>query len=152
MHYTSLNFTVLAALAAGALCETYRVEVGKDGLRYTPDTIKADKGDIVEFHFNAMHSVIAGDFKKPCTPVTSGGFYSGTLPMGDKSFFSITINNSDPVFFYCGVDDHCQAGMAGVINQGSDTLDEFKNAAKNSANSISPQLHLAALWETAPAT
>lgn len=77
-----LVFAVLAARPASA--DVYKVEVGKGGLRYTPNTIKADKGDIVEFHFDGMHSVVAGDFKKPCTPVSSGGFYSGTLPDGDK--------------------------------------------------------------------
>lgn len=77
-----LVFSVLAARPASA--DVYKVEVGKGGLRYTPNNIKADKGDIVEFHFDAMHSVIAGDFKKPCTPVSSGGFYSGVLPDGNK--------------------------------------------------------------------
>ncbi|KAL6887044.1 Cupredoxin [Trichoderma evansii] len=128
---------VLAAISASAAI--IRVEVGQTGLKYTPDTIKANKGDIVEFHFDGMHSVVAGDFSKPCTPATSGGFYSGILPTGDETFFSITINNTDPVFFYCVVDSHCQGGMVGVINQGSDTLDAFRTAASNTDSSVSPK-------------
>ncbi|KAH8129467.1 hypothetical protein ACSS6W_008203 [Trichoderma asperelloides] len=139
MHCTSLNLAILAVLAAvPASAAVFRVEVGQSGLRYTPDTIKANKGDIVDFHFDAMHSVVAGNFNKPCTPATSGGFYSGTMPMGDETFFSITINNTDPIFFYCAVDSHCQGGMVGVINQGSDTLDSFRTAASNTDNSVSP--------------
>lgn len=84
MHCAKLNITTLAMLAAGASAATHKVEVGKGGLNYTPDTIKADKGDIIEFHFDSMHTVVAGDFNKPCTPVASGGFYSGIMPTGSK--------------------------------------------------------------------
>ncbi|KAJ4193662.1 hypothetical protein NW755_003656 [Fusarium falciforme] len=83
MHSKILNVAILAMLAAGGSPATHRVEVGQRG-RFAPDTITADKGDIVEFHFNAMHNVVAGDFKNPCTPIASGGFYSGTMPVGDK--------------------------------------------------------------------
>jgi plastocyanin len=75
---------MLMVFAARISADTYRVEVGKNGLTYTPDTITAGKGDIIEFYFDGMHTVVAGDFNKPCTPVTTGGFYSGTMPMGDK--------------------------------------------------------------------
>jgi hypothetical protein len=38
-----------------------------------------------------MHTVVAGDFSKPCTPATSGGFYSGDLPAsGNVSLHSLT--------------------------------------------------------------
>lgn len=138
MYYTTLNICALAALVVGASAATHQVEVGKGGLTYNPDTITADKGDIVEFHFDSMHSVVAGDFENPCTPVTSGGFYSGVLPMGDKSFFSITINDTDPIFFYCAIEGHCQGGMVGVINQGSDTLSAYKSGAEKTEKSTHP--------------
>ncbi|KAI8664438.1 hypothetical protein NCS55_00952500 [Fusarium keratoplasticum] len=139
MQFTSLSVALFALLAVGASATTHRVEVGKGGLKYTPDTISAAKGDIIEFHFDSMHSVVAGDFNKPCTPVTSGGFYSGDLPASGNSFFSITVNNTDPIFFYCGIEGHCQAGMAGVINQGSDTLKEYQSAAAKTDKSTSPK-------------
>ncbi|KAM5343878.1 hypothetical protein ACJ41O_012415 [Fusarium nematophilum] len=139
MYCPSLNVAILSVLAAVASAATHKVEVGKGGLRYTPDSIKADKGDVVEFHFNSMHTVVAGDFEKPCAPAASGGFYSGVLPAGGKSFFSITINSTDPVFFYCSIEGHCQGGMVGVINQGSDTLSAFKSAAENTEKSSSPK-------------
>ncbi|KAJ4188947.1 hypothetical protein NW755_006448 [Fusarium falciforme] len=139
MQFTNLSVALFALLAVGASAATHRVEVGKGGLKYTPDTISAAKGDIIEFHFDSMHTVVAGDFDKPCTPATSGGFYSGDLPASGNSFFSITVNNTDPIFFYCVIEGHCQAGMAGVINQGSDTLKEYQSAAANTDKSTSPK-------------
>ncbi|RSL87106.1 hypothetical protein CEP51_002399 [Fusarium floridanum] len=139
MQFTRLNVALLALLAIGASAATHKVEVGKGGLKYTPDTITAAKGDIIEFHFDSMHTVVAGDFNKPCTPAASGGFYSGQLPASGNSFFSISINNTDPIFFYCVIEGHCQAGMAGVINQGSDTLKEYQSAAAKTDKSTSPK-------------
>ncbi|KAI8665329.1 hypothetical protein LRP88_04155 [Fusarium phalaenopsidis] len=139
MQFTSLSVALFALLAVGASAATHIVEVGKGGLKYTPDTISAAKGDIIEFHFDSMHTVVAGDFSKPCTPATSGGFYSGVLPASGNSFFSITVNNTDPIFFYCSIEGHCQAGMAGVINQGSDTLKEYQSAAAKTDKSTSPK-------------
>ncbi|KAM6517030.1 hypothetical protein FSOLCH5_007983 [Fusarium solani] len=139
MQFTSLSVALFALLAVGASAATHRVEVGKGGLKYTPDTISAAKGDIIEFHFDSMHTVVAGDFSKPCTPATSGGFYSGDLPASGNSFFSITVNNTDPIFFYCAIEGHCQAGMAGVINQGSDTLKAYQSAAAKTDKSTSPK-------------
>ncbi|KAF4461748.1 extracellular serine-rich [Fusarium albosuccineum] len=138
MHCLSLNVVFLTLLAS-ASATTHKVEVGKGGLRYAPDTIKAAKGDVIEFRFNSMHTVVASDFNKPCAPATSGGFYSGELPKGDNSFFSVTINNTDPIFFYCAIESHCQAGMVGVINQATDTLDDYKSAAEKTDKSSSPK-------------
>ncbi|KND86113.1 hypothetical protein TOPH_09264 [Tolypocladium ophioglossoides CBS 100239] len=130
---------VLALLAARASAKTITVEVGKSGgLNYSPDTIQSAVGDVVQFHFNAKHSVVAGDFKKPCTPVASGGFFSSFLPTGDTSTFSITVNNTDPVFFNYAVSTHYEDGMVGVINQGSDTLDSYRNAAAQVDSTVTP--------------
>lgn len=91
MQFTSLRVALLALIAVGASAATHKVEVGKGGLKYTPDTITAAKGDIIEFHFDSEHTVTAGDFSKPCTPATSGGFYSGDLPAkGNVSLHSLT--------------------------------------------------------------
>ncbi|PNY25385.1 Uncharacterized protein TCAP_04672 [Tolypocladium capitatum] len=128
----------MAMLAAKASAETIIVEVGNNGLNYSPNIIKAAVGDVVQFHFNAKHSVVAGDFKKPCTPVANGGFFSGFLPTGDTSTFSITVKSTDPVFFYCAVSTHCEDGMVGVINQGSDTLDAYRSAAAQVDSTVTP--------------
>lgn len=97
MHCTSFQVAAVALLVGVANAKMILVEVGKGGLVYSPDTIKAAVGDVVEFHFDAKHSVVAGDFKKPCTPAASGGFFSGFLPTSDT--VSQTIGCSRNVLF-----------------------------------------------------
>ncbi|KAI5455795.1 hypothetical protein BGZ63DRAFT_323599, partial [Mariannaea sp. PMI_226] len=138
----SVGTLAVFGLAVGASAEIIKVEVGKSGSKtiFDPESIKANQGDVVEFHFNSQHSVVAGDFEKACTPVTAGGFYSGTLPSGDKTTFSITINNTQPIFLYCSLPGHCQAGAVGVINTGGDhTVDEYKAAAAKTGSSEEPK-------------
>ncbi|KAI5456942.1 Cupredoxin [Mariannaea sp. PMI_226] len=138
MHFNAAILAVLG-LAAGASAETIKVEVGKGGLQFSPNSIKAAKGDTVEFHFDGAHSVVSGPFASPCTPASSGGFFSGPLPKGDNNVFSVDINSTDPIWFYCGVPGHCQAGMVGVINQGSDkTLSQYKSAAAKTDSTKTP--------------
>jgi plastocyanin len=85
MYYANVAVAAAAMLAGLASAEVIRVEVGENnGFKFTPNEIKAAKGDIVEFHFDAMHCVIAGDFSKACNPVSSGGFFSGAMPNGDQ--------------------------------------------------------------------
>lgn len=42
------------------------------------------------------------------------------------------------MFFYCSVGDHCQDGMVGVINEGSDKLDSYMSAAAKAKENVSP--------------
>ena len=72
-------------LAAGLVMQagatTIKVAVGKTGLTFDPNIIPAKVGDVLEFNFYPRnHSVVAGDFSKPCQPATSGGFFSGFFP------------------------------------------------------------------------
>jgi plastocyanin len=83
MQHSFLELFALVLAASQASAETIKVEVGKGGLSFEPNNIKASKGDIVAFHFDSQHSVNAGDFSKPCSPASSGGFGSGFLPSGD---------------------------------------------------------------------
>lgn len=74
-----------AAFACVANAETIKVTATGDN-KFDPDSIKAADGTIIEFHFQAKnHSVVAGDYQYPCSPLQLGtGFYSGFLPT-DKS-------------------------------------------------------------------
>lgn len=103
-------FTV-AALSAIASAATHQVQVGP-GLSYSPDSLTASDGDVVQFTFGSGHDVVSGSLDSPCQP--SGGVYSGMPNDGDV--FSVTVNGTDPVWIYCSVPHHCQAGMAMVIN------------------------------------
>ncbi|KAI5458771.1 hypothetical protein BGZ63DRAFT_321818, partial [Mariannaea sp. PMI_226] len=138
----SVGVLTALALSAGVSAEIIKVEVGKSGSKtiFNPESIKANKGDVVEFHFDSQHSVVASDPKKACTPISTGGFYSGTLPSGDKTTFSVTINNTEPIFLYCSIPGHCQAGAVGVINQGEDqTIEEYRAAAAKTDSTKEPK-------------
>ncbi|KAL6872612.1 Cupredoxin [Trichoderma longibrachiatum] len=136
----------VAALSAVASAKTIRVDVGKSGFNFSPNDIKADKGDILEFHYHALnHSVVAADFAKPCQPKASGGFYSGFFPTGsgeNKNVFQVTVNDTaTPIWFYCSqtIGNHCSAGMVGAVNANADkTLAMFKSAAERQSSNQSP--------------
>ncbi|KAK0383248.1 hypothetical protein NLU13_9161 [Sarocladium strictum] len=139
MQYSLLNLAALALTASQVSAEVHKVQVGQDGLTFSPNNIKASKGDLVEFHFDGDHSVVASDFDAPCTPAKSGGFGSGPLPDGDKTWFSINITSTDPIWFYCGVPGHCQAGMVGVINEGTaHNLSDYASAAAKTEKTTNP--------------
>lgn len=107
---TSTPLTTLT-LAATALASTINVQIGP-GLNYSPDTITASPGDVVEFTFGSGHNVVSGSFDSPCQ--SDGNIYSGDGNDGD--IFSVTINSTDTIWLYCSVPHHCQGGMAMVIN------------------------------------
>ena len=76
MHTSAL--TTIAGFAALATAAKIQIAVGKDGLVFTPNTVTAAKGDVIEYQFfPPTHSVIMGDFSNPCMPAKIGGFFSG---------------------------------------------------------------------------
>lgn len=123
----------------------HHVDVGEDGLTFTPASLKVPVGDKVEFHFYPRaHFVAQSTFENPCSPISKGGFFSGVIPTSDKSdkVFTVTVNNTDPIWYYCGVAQHCQAGMVGVINppsSGQENIEAFKSAAAKVQDSSAPE-------------
>ncbi len=113
------------------------VDVGLNGLTFTPNNITELPGTVVEFGFHPRnHTVTQSTFDKPCVP-QENGFSSGFLattksPSG--AVFQITIPDRKPIWFYCGQvnGNHCQAGMVGSINAplSGNTLDAFIANAK----------------------
>lgn len=104
-----------ATTSADADSEIQTVQVGASGLVFSPSTITADEGDIIEFMIHAGHSVAESSFANPCQPIAGAGIWSG-FPSSTTTF-RVQVNNTNPVWLYCGVPGHCQAGMAAVINQ-----------------------------------
>lgn len=84
MHF-SAKVACLSLLAAHASAKTIKIVVGKNGLDYNPNSVKADKGDILEYHFYSMHSVAMSDWSKGCTPPATGGFFSGVVQAAGSS-------------------------------------------------------------------
>jgi len=134
---TILTGSLLATAAFGAIIS---VDVGEDGLVFTPDSITAAVGDKVQFAFYPQnHSVIQAAFSTPCNPL-AGGIFSGFVPVSSgksSDVFSVDITDTNPIWLYCGQVQHCESGMVAVINppSGANTLDAFKANAKTAKGS-----------------
>ncbi|GKU07414.1 extracellular serine-rich protein [Fusarium langsethiae] len=92
---------------------THSVNAGLGGLRFDPDNVVAEVGDVVEWHFlPANHTVAQSSFGEPCEPLADGtGFFAG--------FNFATAQGQAPD----QKGNHCQMGMVGVINQNFDNQD-----------------------------
>lgn len=110
---------------------THSVNAGLGGLRFDPDNVVAEVGDVVEWHFlPANHTVAQSSFGEPCEPLADGtGFFAGfnfaTTAGQAPDVFQIVVEDSKPIWYYCAQQkgSHCQMGMVGVINQNFDNQD-----------------------------
>ncbi|KAF4635565.1 hypothetical protein G7Y89_g2531 [Cudoniella acicularis] len=139
-----------ASSTSSAAVPTHTISVGATGLVFTPNSVTASVGDIIEFRFYPLnHSVARADYKDPCIPYELTGpgrigFWSGFFPLNvvptDPPFFRVRVNDTSPVFFYCSAPGACiEDGMVGVINPNStETLDIQTEYAKNSTLALSP--------------
>ena len=77
----AITATTLLTLLSTATAATIRIDVGKSGLSFSPDSVTAKTGDVLEYHFHGPlpHSVAMGDLSSPCNPAKTGGFYSGMM-------------------------------------------------------------------------
>ncbi|KAH7153789.1 hypothetical protein DER46DRAFT_663480 [Fusarium sp. MPI-SDFR-AT-0072] len=122
---------------------THTINVGAAGHKFTPNDIKADVGDILEYRFYPdAHWVIRGDFGYPCIPyeyvdVDRTGFSSGLQPVkaitNDAPRFRVRVNNTEPIFYYCGAPGSCvRYHMMGVVNPlKNETLEDWLKKADN---------------------
>lgn len=127
---------------------THTVTVGGSaGLIYSPDSVKANKYDMVQFNFMSKnHTVTQSTFPKPCSkmppmpgmppPIDSGFMPNNGTGQAPMMMVQVT-STSMPMWFYCKQKKpmpHCGAGMTFSINpnqpgQGSKTQAAFKAAA-----------------------
>lgn len=78
-----------AAMAYLATAKTIKITATSDN-KFDPEEVEAEKNDVLEFHFEPKnHSVVAGDYRYPCSPLDMGsGFFSGFLPTDSGSAVS----------------------------------------------------------------
>ncbi|KAF4459491.1 extracellular serine-rich [Fusarium albosuccineum] len=132
-----------AALASLASAKTIKITATSDNT-FDPDEIEAEKGDVLEFHFEAQnHSVVAGDYRYPCSPMELGaGFFSGFVPTDSGSadkIFKVTVNDTDPTPFYSSQGQECPGGMVGIVNPDSNkTLEDYKERASELSSGVNP--------------
>ncbi|THW26812.1 hypothetical protein D6D25_06513 [Aureobasidium pullulans] len=124
---------------------SHSIDVGEDGLVFSPNSTTAAVGDTVTFHFYPRaHGVARSSYSSPCAAMDNG-FNSGFVKVASgesNTTFTITVNNTDPIWYYCPQGDHCQAGMVGVINPPSSndqTIGAFIVAASTAGTSTVPE-------------
>jgi len=158
MIVTSVLVSLLAALGAVSAAPVQRdahripvthvVQVGKDGLRYTPPFITAVPGDYVQFEFFALnHTLVQSSFNKPCEPIDEHGIFAGFQPTdinknttGLVTFktASFEVGTDQPLWFYCAQAKHCQQGMTFAINPPPGSVEKFNEVAATKENNIAP--------------
>ena len=82
MHLASVLPLIALPLS---LAKSISIGVGQGGLVFKPESVTADVGDLLQFHFYPKnHSLVQGTFSSPCQPLTgglyNGGVYSGFMP------------------------------------------------------------------------
>ncbi|KAJ9621390.1 uncharacterized protein PV06_04799 [Exophiala oligosperma] len=128
------------------IVQVVSVSDSNGSLKYFPNNIEAPVGSIVQFQYHPKnHTVTESSFAEPCKPISANlttpmrpGLKSGFVPVkGNESttpVFNVLVNDTKPIWIFCGQTNHCQKGMAMVINQNSstpNTIDAYiANAAK----------------------
>ncbi|KJK82249.1 hypothetical protein H634G_02443 [Metarhizium anisopliae BRIP 53293] len=158
MQFTTLALATLLGVAQAV--QVHKVDVGKNmatnetGLKFYPDRIVAQKGDMVQFQFwDGNHNAMQTSFDQQCQPISRSnpnvtGFDSGFQPAkasiekGMIPVYTVMINNTAPIWVVCVQGRHCQNGMSMVINEntsanGSRSLENYRLLAK-SAQGVTP--------------
>ncbi|KAL6881365.1 hypothetical protein J3F83DRAFT_765565 [Trichoderma novae-zelandiae] len=137
------SFVSAIALAYLAHAKTIKITATSDNT-FDPSTVKASDGDVLEFVFEPKnHSVVAGDYRYPCSPLELGtGFFSGFFPTSSgeaDKVFRVEVNGTDPIAFYSSQGNECASGMVGIINPSANqTLADYKKRASALARSVTP--------------
>ncbi|KAI3391532.1 hypothetical protein diail_7176 [Diaporthe ilicicola] len=139
-------------LVASAANKIIPVLVGGTALTFTPNSVTANPGDVLQFQFAARnHTVTQSRPTSPCQPLAAGpgapdapgtaaGVNSGFIPFdggasGMVGTFTVPVMNTQPMFLYCAQAMHCQQGMVMTVNaQPTDLIDYFNAAAAAPAN------------------
>ncbi|KAJ4397354.1 hypothetical protein N0V93_001579 [Gnomoniopsis smithogilvyi] len=96
--------------------------VGGSALTFTPNSVVAQPGDVLQFQFGARnHTVTQSSQQSPCQPLASGGVNSGFIPFdggasGAVGTFDVPVMNDQPMWLYCAQATHCQSGMVMAVN------------------------------------
>lgn len=103
------------------------VLVGGTALTFTPNSVIANPGDVIQFQFAARnHTVTQSLPNTPCRPIEGAagvapGVNSGFIPFdggasGMVGTFNVPIMSASPMFLYCAQAMHCQQGMVMTVN------------------------------------
>ncbi|KAF8319337.1 hypothetical protein DL93DRAFT_176550 [Clavulina sp. PMI_390] len=126
--FFDLFISTLLIFGNAARATTHHVMVG-EGTAFSPQTVTASAGDMVEFMFSGLNTATQVMFDTPCTAM-EGGFDSGRLTSGK---FTVQVNSSETVWVACLLPSHCTAGIVFAVNpptSGDQTYQAFQAKAK----------------------
>lgn len=127
-------------------------------LAYSPETITAAMGDVVQFVFmQKNHTTTQSTFAAPCNKM-EGGMDSGFMPNPDGLAgvqWNMTVTTTEPLWFYCQqrTGFHCGKGMVFSINAktgGGASHADFKQLAINLNGTEQVPLSTAGLQNVVP--
>ncbi|KAF7864436.1 hypothetical protein EAF04_006570 [Stromatinia cepivora] len=168
MHFTqtlflsalSISSVIAATNTSTSTPQTHVVRVGStnNSIKYFPDKISAQVGDVIQFQFaGGNHTVTQSTFDAPCVPISqstnSTGVFSGFMDVaaslnstGMVPVFSMPVKVATPMWFYCSQAKHCQKGMVLVVNENtkanaSRSLSNFATLAAKAPANLFPTLN-----------
>lgn len=113
--------TSAASSTPSGMVTVHVVRVGgaNGSLTFSPDDLKANVGDMVQFQFSPKnHSVVTSAFDTPCSP--NQNMFSGYMPVASDAVntptYTMMVQDTKPLWLYCSQGKHCQSGMVMVIN------------------------------------
>lgn len=111
---SSVNSGSSGSAGTGAT-KTVIVAPSQGVLRYVPFAVNASVGDTIKFVWKAgPHTVTKSSSLQPCNASADALFDSTKQDVGFE--FTQAVTSTEPTFFFCGLPNHCQKGMYGVIN------------------------------------
>jgi plastocyanin len=135
-------FFPIIALVSLTLVRAVQIPVTVGGvgiLKFSPDSVTANPGDIVTFTFmQKNHTATQSTLTNPCVQAPNG-FDSGFVPVaatntnGPFPVAQFTVQDTNPVWVYCRQANHCQQGMVFAINPGAN-LAAFQSAATGNSS------------------
>lgn len=131
------RFLFTSSIVSSALAATINVQVGANGLAFTPNQVNAGVGDEILFEFHPKnHTLTQSSLAAPCVPLPGGGD-SGFVPVAPGAAVfptkRIIVNTTLPLWFHCKQGPHCPSGMVFAINPGpQEKMDTFLANAKAS--------------------
>ncbi|KAH9013073.1 Cupredoxin [Lactarius pseudohatsudake] len=157
MRFTlaSAALATIAAATSASAQTNIQVQVGSNGLSFSPSSVNASVGDTVSFvFFPKNHTVTQSSFAAPCQPLASGidsGFQPVAAGATTAPSFTLTVNATTPLWFYCRQSTHCESGMVFAINPTADkSFETYQATAKaSSADGTPPSAASSASGSTA---
>ncbi|KAH9977021.1 hypothetical protein BGW80DRAFT_1142443, partial [Lactifluus volemus] len=98
----------------------HQVDVGKEGLTFTPNQLTAAIGNAIQFNFNPKNCLMTQSmFAAPCMYMPNGAdsdFMPVAAGAATEPTYMVTVTAMTPLWFYCRQANHCQQGTVFGVN------------------------------------